>query len=100
MTNDMPETPQPQSAAKSASTRRIPLAIGAVVVGALIVFAGVYGVGGFKRGASGDSACNGAVSLAQKIGPLAHGGVAALTMATTPLRLPELALAEADGQPL
>src|ERR1700692_1724915 len=95
MTNDMPETPSPRSAA----TRRIPLAIGAVVVGALIGFAGVYGVGGFKRGASGDSACNAAVSLAQKIGPLAHGEVAALTMATTPLRLPDLAFEDADGKP-
>src|SRR6202140_2947895 len=95
MTNDMPETPLLPSAA----TRRIPLAIGAVVVGALIGFAGVYGVGGFKRGASGDSACNGAVSLAQKIGPLAHGEVAGLTMATAPLRLPDLAFEDADGKP-
>jgi thiol-disulfide isomerase/thioredoxin len=95
MTNDMPETPSPRSAA----TRRIPLAIGAVVVGALIGFAGVYGTGGFRRGAGGDSACNGAVSLAQKIAPLANGEVAALTMATTPLRLPDLAFEDADGKP-
>src|SRR5216683_6535319 len=95
MTNDMPETSQLPSAA----TRRIPLAVGAVVVGALIGFAGVYGIGGFKHGAGGDSACNGAVSLAQKIAPLAHGEVAALTMATTPLRLPDLAFWDADGRP-
>ena len=91
----MPETPPPPSAA----TRRIPLAIGAVVVGAAIGFAGVYGIGGFKRGGSGDSACNGAVELARKIAPLAHGEVAALTMATTPLRLPDLAFEDADGKP-
>src|ERR1700682_4025262 len=95
MTNDMPETPSPRSAA----TRRIPLAIGAVVVGALIGFAGVYGIGGCRRGAGGDSACNGAVSLARKIAPLANGEVAALTMATTPLRLPDLAFLDADGKP-
>ena len=77
----MPETPSPRPAA----TRRIPLAIGAVVVGALIGFAGVYGIGGFKRGAGGDSACSGAVDLARKIAPLAHGEVAALTMATSPV---------------
>jgi thiol-disulfide isomerase/thioredoxin len=93
----MPETPQ--SGAKSAATRRIPLAIGAVVVGALIGFAGVYGISGFRRGAGGDSACDGAVGLAQKIAPLAHGEVAALTMATTPLRLPDLAFWDADGKP-
>lgn len=91
----MPETPL----APSAATRRIPLAIGAVVVGALIGFAGVYGFGAFKRGSAGDSACNGAVSLAQKIAPLAHGEVAALTMATSPLRLPDLAFEDADGKP-
>jgi thiol-disulfide isomerase/thioredoxin len=95
MTNDMPETPSTPSAA----TRRIPLAVGAVVVGALIGFAGIYGIGGFKRGSTGDSACNGAISLAQKIAPLAHGELAALTMATTPLRLPDLAFWDADGKP-
>jgi thiol-disulfide isomerase/thioredoxin len=91
----MPETPSPRPAA----TRRIPLAIGAVLVGAAIGFAGVYGIGGLKRGAPGDSACIGAVDLARKLAPLAHGEVAALTMATAPLRLPDLAFEDADGKP-
>src|SRR5436190_11251892 len=95
MTNDMPETPSPRLAA----TRRIPIAIGAVLVGGLIGFAGVYGLGGLKRGAGGDSACAGAVELARKIGPLVHGEVAALTMAASPLRLPDLAFEDADGKP-
>jgi len=95
MTNDMPDQPSPRLAA----TRRIPIAIGAVLVGGLIGFAGVYGLGGLKRGGSGDSACAGAVELARKIGPLAHGEVAALTMATSPLRLPDLAFEDADGKP-
>ena len=90
----MPETPTPRPA-----TRRIPIAIGAVLVGAAIGFAGVYGFGGLKRGGSDDSACAGAVELARKIGPLAHGEVAALTMATSPLRLPDLAFWDADGKP-
>lgn len=91
----MPEMPTPRPAV----TRRIPLAIGAVVVGALIGFAAVYGFGVFKRGPAGDSACNGAVSLARKIAPLAQGEVAALTMATSPLRLPDLAFEDGDGKP-
>ena len=91
----MPETPTPRPAA----SRRIPLAIGAVVVGALIGFAAVYGFGAFRRGPAGDSACNAAVDLARKIAPLAHGEVAALTMATSPLRLPDLAFWDADGKP-
>src|SRR5213079_2500137 len=95
MTNDMPERPIPRPAA----TRRIPIAIGAVLIGAAIGFAGVYGFGGLKRGSGGDSACAGAVDLARKIGPLAHGEVAALTMATSPLRLPDLAFWDAEGKP-
>ncbi|SDI45436.1 Thiol-disulfide isomerase or thioredoxin [Bradyrhizobium lablabi] len=91
----MPDLPTPRPAA----SRRIPLAIGAVAVGALIGFAAVYGFGAFKRGPAGDSACNGAVDLARKIAPLAQGEVAALTMATTPLRLPDLAFEDADGKP-
>jgi thiol-disulfide isomerase/thioredoxin len=95
MTNDMPELRSPHPA----TTRRIPFAIGAVLVGAVLGFAGVYGIGGLKRNASGDSACNPAVALSSKIAPLAHGEVAALTMATTPLRVPDLAFLDANGQP-
>jgi thiol-disulfide isomerase/thioredoxin len=91
----MPELPSPRPAA----TRRIPIAIGAVVIGAAIGFAGVYGIGGLKRNATGDPACRGAVDLARKLAPLAHGEVAALTMATAPLRLPDLAFEDAEGKP-
>ena len=66
---------------------------------AVIGAAGVYGIGGLKRGASGDAACAGAVDLAKKIAPLAHGEVAALTMATAPLRLPDLSFEDAEGKP-
>jgi thiol-disulfide isomerase/thioredoxin len=91
----MPELPSPRRAA----TRRIPFAIGAVLVGAVIGFAGIYGIGGLKRNATGDSACRGAVDLAGKLAPLAQGEVAALTMATAPLRLPDLAFEDAEGRP-
>src|SRR5216684_8125767 len=95
MTNDMPELPSPRPAA----TRRIPIAIAAVLIGAVIGFAGVYGIGGLRRNATGDATCRGAVDLAHRIAPLAHGEVAALTVATTPLRLPDLAFEDADGKP-
>src|SRR5437660_5382684 len=95
MTNDMPERPP----SRPAATRRIPFAIGAVLIGAAIGFAGVYGIGGLKRNATGDPACRPAVDLARKLAPLAHGEVAALTMATAPLRLPDLAFEDADGKP-
>ncbi|HET7125266.1 MAG TPA: TlpA disulfide reductase family protein [Bradyrhizobium sp.] len=95
MTNDMPERPTPHSAAM----RRIPITIGAVLIGSAIGFAGVYGIGGLKRSAAGDPACRGAVDLARRLAPLAHGEVAAMTMATAPLRLPDLAFEDADGKP-
>jgi thiol-disulfide isomerase/thioredoxin len=96
MTNDMPEQPSSLPAA----TRRIPYVIGAVLVGAVIGFAAVYGFGSLKHNAvAGDSACAGAVDLARKLEPLAHGEVAALTMATAPLKLPDLAFEDGDGKP-
>jgi thiol-disulfide isomerase/thioredoxin len=95
MTNDMPETTPPRPAV----TRRIPVAIGAVLIGAVIGFAGVYGIGGSGRNAGGDPVCRPAVALSKKLEPLAHGEVAALTMATTPFKLPDLAFDDADGKP-
>jgi thiol-disulfide isomerase/thioredoxin len=97
----MPELPPPPPAATRprAATRRIPLVIGGVLIGAGIGFAILtYGIGGLNRQA-GDAACHQAVELARKIAPLAHGEVAALTMATAPLRLPDLAFDDANGQP-
>src|ERR1700722_5669216 len=94
MTNDMPELPSPRPAA----TRRIPIVMGAVLIGGLIGFAGVHGIGGRRGNAPGDPTCRGAVDLAQKLAPLAHGEVAALTVATVPLRLPDLAFWDADGK--
>src|ERR1700744_3024432 len=94
MTNDMPENPSP-----AGPMRRIPYVIGAVLIGAAIGFTGVYGLGGLKRSASGDSACAAAVNLSKKIAPLAHGEVAAVTMATAPLKLPDLTFEDADGKP-
>ncbi len=76
----MPERPSPRPSA----TRRIPFAIGAVLIGAVIGFAGIYGIGGLKRNAAATRPAAAAVDLARKLAPLAHGEVAALTMATAP----------------
>jgi thiol-disulfide isomerase/thioredoxin len=93
MTNDMPQSPSPTA------TRRIPIALGAVLIGVMIGFAGVYGIGGLNRGPSGDPACRGAVDLARKLAPLVHGEVAALTIATAPLRVPDLTFEDGQGKP-
>jgi thiol-disulfide isomerase/thioredoxin len=92
MTNDMPET----TPALSPALRRIPIAIAAVVIGGVIGYAGLYGFGWPKGGS--DPACRAAVDTARRIAPLAHGEVAALTMATAPLKLPDLAFEDAEGR--
>ena len=58
----MPEMPP----SRPAATRRIPIAIGAVVAVGVIGLGAFYGFGGFKRGAGGDPSCSGAVELARR----------------------------------
>jgi thiol-disulfide isomerase/thioredoxin len=88
----------PETSTSRLATARVPLVIGAVVIGGLIGYAGMVGMGGM--GASGgDPSCRPAVATAKKIAPLAHGEVAALTMATKPLKLPDLAFEDGDGKP-
>lgn len=62
-------------------------------------FGGIYGIDGLIGNARAQSGCVAAVDIAKKIAPLAKGEVAALTMATAPLQLPDLAFADIDGKP-
>jgi thiol-disulfide isomerase/thioredoxin len=94
MTNDMPENSPAQP---PASRRRIGIVVAAVLVGAVAGYAGFSGLGG-PRHQAGDATCQGAVDLAKKIAPLVHGEVAALTMATQPLKLPDLAFQDSEGR--
>ncbi|WP_024505977.1 TlpA disulfide reductase family protein [Bradyrhizobium sp. ARR65] len=94
MTNDMPEHPTTPPARPA---RRIPLAIAAVLIGGGIGFAALYGFGSLHHEA-GDPACRGAVDTAKRIAPLVHGEVAALNVATSPLKLPDLTFEDADGK--
>jgi thiol-disulfide isomerase/thioredoxin len=91
MTNDMPEQP----AARAAVMRRIPIAVAAVLIGGVAGYVGIYGL----KGTGGDPTCRAAIDTARRIAPLAHGEVAALTMASKPLKLPDLAFDDADGKP-
>jgi thiol-disulfide isomerase/thioredoxin len=91
MTNDMPERPT----AHAAVMRRIPIAVAAVLIGGIAGYVGIYGL----KGAGGDPVCRAAVDTAKRIAPLAHGEVAALTMASKPLKLPDLAFEDSDGKP-
>jgi thiol-disulfide isomerase/thioredoxin len=95
MTEQIPETEQTSPTPR----RRIPMVVGAVLIVVVIGLGGIYGIGGLKRNGTGDPACRPAVDVSQRIAPLAHGEIAALTMATQPLRLPDLAFEDADGKP-
>ena len=85
----------PETSTSRLATARVPLVIGAVVIGGLIGYVGMVGMGA----SGGDPSCRPAVATAKKIAPLAHGEVAALTMASAPLKLPDLAFEDADGKP-
>lgn len=89
----MLEEPSPRPAAR----RRIPLVIGAVLVGIVLGYVGVSALGIWRHRSAGDVACRPAVALSHKLAPLAQGEVAALTMATKPLKLPDLTFEDANG---
>ncbi len=86
-----PEITRPHS-----GLRRPALIATAVVGGALAGLAGVYGIDGLKRNA-GDLNCRPAVEIAQRIGPLARGEVAAMAIAESPLQVPDLAFRDLAG---
>jgi thiol-disulfide isomerase/thioredoxin len=91
----MPDNPS----ATRPLARRIPIVMAGVVIGGVLGYVATFGLGGLKPGAGGDPACRAAVDTAKRIAPLAHGEVAAVTMATAPLKLPDLAFNDANGQP-
>ena len=62
----------------------------------LAVLAGVYGIGHLRSNPA-DAACQPAVNTAERIAPLVHGEVAALALAQTPFRVPDLAFKDAQA---
>jgi thiol-disulfide isomerase/thioredoxin len=86
----------PRIAASHSRPRRLVLIAGAVVAGALAGLAGVYGMGGLMRNV-GDLDCRPAVALAQRVAPLARGEVAAMAMAESLLRLPDVVFRDQAG---
>jgi thiol-disulfide isomerase/thioredoxin len=91
-----PPDPSPDSKSRSAFWRRPGLIVAAILLGAAAGFAGVYGIGALMRNA-GDPECRPAVALAKALAPLNRGEVAAVTMASAPMRLPDLAFRDASG---
>ena len=67
------------------------------LAGVVIGLAAVYGITALLGNRAGDAACRPAVATAGQIAPLVRGEIAALVLATRPLRIPNLAFHDAAG---
>ncbi len=90
-----PQQPTPKTAKK-----RVGLIVAGGIAGVVVGLAGVYGIATLRGNAGGDPACRPAVALAKKIAPLARGEVAAVNMAKSPLKVPNLTFLDGSGQKL
>ncbi len=79
-------------------TKRFAMLAAGTIAGAIVGLAGVYGITSLTRNAGGDKACRPAVELAKKVAPFARGEVAAVNVAKSPLKVPDLAFTDADGK--
>ena len=95
----MPDTDQQTSDLPNRTYLRIAVIAVAAIIAVITGFGGIYGIGGLTRNAHAQAGCAAAVDIAKKIAPLAKGEVAALTMATAPRQLPDLAFNDAEGKP-
>ena len=93
----MTEPSRPKS---TFAVKRLALVLAGVLAGIVVGLAGVYGITTLSRNDRGDKACRPAVALAQKIAPLARGEVAAVNVAQSPLKVPDLTFEDASGKKL
>jgi len=91
----MTERPSPGFAKK-----HLAMILAGGVAGVVVGLAGVYGIATLTRNDGGDVACRPAVEIARKLAPFARGEVAAVNVAKSPLKVPELAFHDASGQAL
>jgi thiol-disulfide isomerase/thioredoxin len=80
----------------SSGARRAALIAAMAVGGAIMSLAVVYGIGALK-GNAGNPECAPAVATAERLAPLARGDVAALAVAESPLKVPNLAFRDLAG---
>jgi thiol-disulfide isomerase/thioredoxin len=89
---------------RPALKKRFLLILAGGIAGLAAGLAGVYGIATLTGNAGGDTAsdvsCRQAVELARKLAPLARGEVAAVKVAKSGLKVPDLAFQDAAGKPL
>jgi thiol-disulfide isomerase/thioredoxin len=88
---------KPPAAPSNKARRRVTLFAACGGLAILAVLAGVYGMERWRSNPAA-AACAPAVAAASRIAPLAHGELAALTVARTPFRVPDLAFKDAQGR--
>jgi thiol-disulfide isomerase/thioredoxin len=89
----------PTRASSSSGKNRLAMIVAGCIAGLAVGLAGVYGIATLTRNAGGDPACRPAVELANKVAPFARGEVAAVNVAKSPLKVPDLAFTDAAGKP-
>jgi thiol-disulfide isomerase/thioredoxin len=77
--------------------KRLAMVLAGGVAGIVVGLAGIYGIGRLTGNVAVAPECRPAQEIARKIGPLVRGEVAALTVARTPKRLPDLAFLDDFG---
>ncbi len=90
----------PTRPSSSSGNKRLALIVAGGIAGLGLGLAGVYGVSALRGNAGGDPACRPAVALAKKVAPFARGEVAAVNVAKSPLKIPDLAFEDAAGKKL
>ena len=90
----------PTRPSSGSGNKRLALIVAGGIAGLGLGLAGVYGFSALRGNAGGDPACRPAVALAKKIAPLARGEVAAVNVAKSPLKIPDLAFKDAAGKRL
>jgi thiol-disulfide isomerase/thioredoxin len=85
-----------QSVPPRDKTGRLRLISVVAAIGVVAVLAGVYGMERLRSNPAA-SACEPAVAAASRLAPLARGEVAALAVAHTPFRVPNVAFKDAEG---
>jgi thiol-disulfide isomerase/thioredoxin len=85
-------------AARGFAKKRLAVIILGGFAGIGVGLAAVYGIAALTGNPETSAACKAAVQRAERIAPLARGEVAALTTATKPLEIPNLAFTDAAGK--
>jgi thiol-disulfide isomerase/thioredoxin len=90
----------PSRPSTSSDKKRLAMIVAGGIAGLGLGLAGVYGFSALTGNAGGDPVCQPAVQLAKKVAPFARGEVAAVNVAKSPLKIPDLAFEDAAGKKL